>query len=346
MLFLNKAQTGWTIDSEAADRLNTEIVDIGSSAFLQIVKHLIRIGSLNSYEVEKRELEKLRQAARSGRDPKTYPKDLASLIDNHLARPTSKKSFRDLVTLYTRLPKEEKRDVLWAFAWGKHPEAAGFIMNLLSSAIPTNYISPISKYIEQTKNESLLVRVGRNYPRIDKSGRWGLMWALIKTAEQRHEDIMLAAFRSADKEEAGRLAEWFVRFPNDEASEIVRNLVGKEYQENWELTFELAGMGDIGTVSWAKEFMASDDKDRWMAFYTIAYSPLDEADKLALGVINGNDAEGLASLIQGYGYSHNPNRWVRLREIANLKTRGAEVDSWLKRTLRKSYAHGIEEGQL
>lgn len=166
------------------------------------------------------------------------------------------------------------------------------------------------------------------------------MWALIKTADGRHTDLMMAALKSADKEEAGRLAEWFVRYPNDEATEIIRRLVAGAYQENWELTFGLAGMGDPGTVSWAKEFMNKDDKDRWMAFYTIAHSPLDEADRLAKEIIEGTDSRGLTSLIQGYRESHNPRKYDRLFDIVRLTNKNVEVERWLRQTLETM----IEDG--
>jgi hypothetical protein len=333
VLFLSRTEDGWTISSSAADRMNEAIIDVNSSAFLKTVKHFIRVSSANSYEVEKRELKKLRQLARSGQNPKEYPNTLIDLIDRHLSSPTPSKSYQDLVRLYTKFPEEKKRQVLWAFAWGKHPEAADFFTTLLKSPIPSNYIGPISKYITQTKNETLLVKLGKNYPELDKQTRWPLMWALIKTADIQHQDLMLAALRSADKEEAGRLAEWFVRHPVAEAIEIVRGLVGIDYKKYRELTFNLAGMGDIGALDWAREFMKSPDEDRWIAFYTIAHSQLEEADVPAESVIEGTDAKGLVWLIQGYRNSHNPNRLDRLRDVANLKTRDSEVDYWLRRTL-------------
>jgi hypothetical protein len=336
LLFLRRMKDGWTISSQAAQAMNEIIFDTSSSAFLTTVRQLIRVSSKNNYEIEMRELKSLRQLARTGRNPRQYPKELAGLIDHHLTSPTPSKSYKDLLELYTHAPKDRKRDALWAMAWGKHAEAADFFTRLLRSPLPLNYIGPISEYITQTKNETLLVMLGRNYPKQDKGVRWPLMWALIKTADERHKDLMLSALRSADKEEAGRLAEWFVRYPAAEATEIVRRHVGNDYQSNSELTFELAGMGDQGALAWAREFMKpSSEKDRWMAYYTIAYSPLDEADILAKSVIERNDPKDLIWLIQGYKDSHNPNRWSRLRDIINSPTRDSSVDDWLKRTLEE-----------
>ena len=334
VLFLQQTENGWQIWSDAADSMNEIVIDPDSSAFLKTVKHFIRISSANNYEAERKELVQLRQLARTGRSPKEYPKELIRLIDRHLTSPTPDKSYRDLVYLYAHSRNVKKREVLWALAKGNHAEAAKFFTDLLRSPIPLNYIGPISEYITQSKNEALLVKLGRNYPRLAKEVRWPLMWALIKTADQKHHGMMLAALKSADKDEAGRLSEWFVRNPLKEATEIVRALVGNAYQENWELSINLSGMGDIGTLNWAREFMNSEHKDRWMAFYAIANSPLAEADVLAKRVIAGTDTEELVWLIQGYAESHNPNKWSRLRDIVNLKSRDPEVDQWLRRTLQ------------
>jgi len=232
---------------------------------------------------------------------------------------------------------------LWAFAWGKHKEAADFFMNLFNSPIPLNYIGPISEYITQTKNETLLVKVGRNYPDLNRSFRWPLMSAMIRTADTRHVDIMIAALKSADKEEkeeAGRLATWFERYPNDEATVIIRDFVGKDYQAESDLTFSLAGLGDVETINWARDIMNTSDKDRWMAYYAIAHSPIDEADKLAKGVIAGNNPENLVWLIQGYKDSLNPNRFNRLRDVVNLSNKDTKVTYWLNTTLKKMAEDG------
>ena len=93
-------------------------------------------------------------------------------------------------------------------------------------------------------------------------------------------------------------------------------------------------MGDSATISWAKEFMKTDDEERWIAFYTIAHSPLVEADILARGVIEGSDTDGITSLIQGYKESHNPNKYDRLLDIIRLPKKDPKVEHWLKRTLQ------------
>ena len=335
LLFLNKHERYWKICEVATEAMNSPIFDADSSELIKTVRQFIRISSINNYENETRELRKLRVLTLGGKNAKVYPESLALNIDEELDSPTPDKTYEYLLKLYARLPEEKKRDVLWAFAWGKHKEAAAFFMNLFRRPIPLNYIGPISEYIVQTRNEDLLIRLGRNYPTLDKSVRWPLMWALIKTADKRHIDLMLPALRSANREEAGRLAEWFLRNPNNEATEIVRNLVGENYQEDSDLTFSLAGMGDIATIEWAKEFMNTSDKDRWKAYYAIAYSPLEAADTIAKSVIVGTNAEDLTHLIQGYGDSQNPNRFDRLRDVIESGSTDPKVRFWLKITLKE-----------
>lgn len=333
LLFLERVKGNWRLSIGATEAMNSPIWDDQTSDSLIAVRHLIRVSDKNDYEAEKRELKQLARYANLGRQPQKYPKLLGKLIDDHLSTPTPNKTFTDLLDIFRSSESEVKRDVLWAFAWGGHKEAAELFESLIDSPIPLNYIGPLSQYITTTRHEGLLVRLGRNYPALDSSSRWPLMWALIKTADERHVGLMMAALRSANKEEAGRLTKWFVRFPNAEATEIVRLLVGGEYREKWELTFGLAGMGDSATISWAKEFMKTDDEKRWIAFYTIAHSPLVEADILARGVIEGSDTDGLTSLIQGYEESHNPNKYDRLLDIIRLPKKDPKVEHWLKRTL-------------
>lgn len=340
LLFFQRIDGQWRLDVSATEHYNVPITKKESSATFAIVKQLTRIASINDYETEKLELKKLNKLAKNGKVPDFYSAQLSKMIDDHFSTPTPNKSYRDLIDIYNRFDKDTKRKVLWSLANGKHAEGEGFIFKLLASSIPTNYIGPISLYISETKNESLLVRLGRNYPELDKSSRWPLMWAMIKTADERHVGMMMDALRSANSEEASRLIEWFVRHPNREALEIARTLVGGKYQENWELSFGLAGMGDNDTLLWAKDFMNTSDKDRWMAYYIIAKSPLEEADRLARRVIETNSPDDLSSLIQGYEESRNPNRYDRLRDIAEIKNKDAKVSDWLKRTLDAMVSNG------
>lgn len=333
LLFFNRTDGKWQQMSRATERFNYPILNTDSSSSLAAVKQLIRVALINDYESEKRELKKLQKLSKNGKIPAFFSEKLSKMIEHHLSNPTPDKSFKDLVEIYERSDKEIKRDVLWALVKGRKAETESFILNLLNSPIPTNYIGPISLFISETKNEPLLVRLGRNYPSLDKSSRWPLMWAMIKTANESHVELMMSALKSADQEEASRLIEWFVLHPNSEATDIARSLVDKKYEENWQLTFGLASMGDSDTFLWANDFVRTASKDRWKALHVVALSPLDEADKLARLLIQESSAKDLVSLIQGYKESYNPHRFDRLREIVNLKSRDSDVIYWLKETL-------------
>ncbi len=193
LLFLNKSKDGWEMSYEATSAMNSRIMDTNSSPLIKTVEQFIRIGSTNNYEIETNALKRLRRVALSGPKATEFSKYLVSEIDDELDSPTPDKPYDYLVKMYARSSKEKKIDVLWAFAWGKHQEAVAFFMNLFEKPIPLNYLGPISEYITQTRNEALLVRVGRNYPNLDRSARWPLADAMIKTADRRNMDLMLAA---------------------------------------------------------------------------------------------------------------------------------------------------------
>lgn len=343
VLFLSKTHGLWSLDQPTTAALSEKIVNADESASLTAIRHFVRIGLKNNYELEKAELIKLRLLARSARNSKLYPAELVGMVDDYLTSPAPSRSFADLRDLYYRLPKEKRVSALWAMAWGKHPQAERFILHLLKSSIPSTYLGPISKYIEETKNESLMARLGRNYPDIGNNDRWPVMWAMIRTADASHMNMMLTALRSSNYEGVERLSEWFVRFPNTEATEIVRRHVNGDFEASFELSSSLAGLGDKATLEWAREFMNSNSRHRWMAYMVIAHSPLEEADILAKRVIESSDPKDLSFLIQEYASSKNPNRWDRLRDITRLSNRDKRVDTSLRHTLKKMASKGDSE---
>ncbi|HEX7998545.1 MAG TPA: hypothetical protein VF528_09155 [Pyrinomonadaceae bacterium] len=334
LLFVNKNKAGgWRISGAPFSRINEEVSN-SDSPWVIAVRHYTRISSLNNYEAEKVELRKLQENAKRGDEAKKYPAGLVKDVEEYFKSPYPTKSYQDLIKLYNNFSNKERRQVLWAFAWGKHPEAKPLIQNLLQAGKWEEFIAPISEYAKRTKDRSLIKTLASTYLKIkDKQTRWPIMWALIEAADERDSELMLAALKSADEEEAGRLAVWFVRHPVEEATEIIRKLVDSKYQERWELAFSLAGLGDAGVLEWAQEFIRSSNKDRWMGYYVIAHSPLAEADKLARVIIKENNPKDVLSLIQGYKDSANPNRWERLLDVINIKSKDSEVDYWLRRTL-------------
>lgn len=333
LLFVSQTKEGWSVAGPPFSRINEEVSD-NNSPWVTAVRHYARISSLGNYEAEKVELKKLLANARGGKDVKKYPPGLISDIENYFKSPYPTRSYQDLITLFNNSSKEVRRDVLWALAWGKHKEAKPFIRNLLRAGGWEEYIAPVSEYAKRTKDYSFVKALGSAYPKIkNKYLRWPIMGVLIEVADEKDSGLMHAALKSADEEEAGKLAVWFVRHPSDEAARIIRKLVDGRYQERWELAFSLAGLGDAGVLEWAKGIIKSSDTDRWMGVYIIARSPLGEADRLARDVIRENNPKDLTSLIQGYRDSINPNRWDRLRDVVNLGNRDTQVNYWLRRTL-------------
>lgn len=162
LIFLRRFEDGWKISYSASEAMNEIIVDVDSSPFLKSIRHLVRTSSKNNYEAEKIELTRLKQMAQSRRNPKDYPIELARFVDEHLEAATPTKSYADLRKLYARSSGEKARDALWAMAHGKHPEAAQFFDTMLGLPIPANYLGPISKYVELTKNESMVAKLGKN----------------------------------------------------------------------------------------------------------------------------------------------------------------------------------------
>jgi len=346
LLFVSKYEGQWIVDGLPFSRINEEVSGAGSP-WVVAVRHYARISSANDYESAKIELIKLQERARRGKEAKAYPVGLVADIDRYFTSAYPAKSYQDLMTLYDRSAQEGRRKVLWAFAQGPHLEAVPLVRNLMQSSEWEDYIGPISKLVEQTKDRSLVKLLASNYLKVkDKHERWPAMWALVRTAEEEDARAMLAALKAADEDEVKKLATWFVRHPSEEATQIIRQRVDERYGERWELTFSLAGLGDAGTLEWAKKVIASSgegsDEDRWKGYYILAHSPLAEADELARAVIQGGEPKGLTPLIQGYKDSLNPNRWERLRDAVHLESRSPEVDQWLRRTLKDMASQGDE----
>jgi hypothetical protein len=340
LLFVNKTKSGWVVSGPPFSRINEEVDDV-DSPWVVAVRHYVRISSLNNYEVEKNELNILKEYAEKGEDTKKYPEGLIKDVEAYFNSPYPTKSYQDLITLYNNPSKEERRKVLWALIESNHSETKVIIQNLLQSGEWEEYIFPVCKYLEQTKDRGYINTLGSAYLKLKgRSKRWDIMWALIDLADEKDTDLMLAALKSANEEEASRIAVWFVRHPAMEATDIIKKLVDKKYHSRWELAFSLAGLGDEKVLWWGKKMINSSDKDRWMGYYIVAHSPLAEADKLAVNTIKKNKPKDLIPLIQGYKDSFNPYRYKRLHDIIDLKSEDTQVDYWLKIVLEEMEREG------
>jgi HEAT repeat protein len=334
LLFVNKTKDGWIISGPPFSRINEEVSN-SDSPWVIAVRHYIRISSLNNYEAEKVALKRLQENARRGKATGKYPAGLVKDVERYFKSPYPTKSYQDLLTIYQSSSREVRRNVLWAFAQGKHPEAKSFIQNLMQTPEWEEYIAPVSELVKLTKDRSFIKTLADAYLKMKGSQmRWPLISALIEVADDKDSELMLAALQSADEEEAVGLAAWFVRHPVEEATDIIRKLVDAKYRKRWALAFSLAGLGDERVLEWAREMIHSSDQDSWVGYYIIAHSPLAEADTLAKATIQDNNPKDLTPLIQGYKDSANPHRWDRLRDVISLRSKDSQVDYWLRTTLK------------
>jgi len=350
LLFLKKSDTEWVVSGPPFARVNEE-VDGPNSPWVTAVQHYIRIGALENYEAEKLELRKLHDTAIHKAGDPLYPSGLAEDIDRYFQTPYPTRSYADLVALYNATPMERRAPVVWALSKAKHTEAGAFIRRLIESGEFINYLGPVSAYVERTRDATTIPALAAGYLRIDKRSRWPLILALIKAARPEHTPAMLAALKSADHEEAGRLAVWFVLHPDEEATAIIKKLVAGQYTDRWELTFSLAGLADEDTLRWALESIKKTDKNRWIGYYVIAASPLDAADNAARSIIASNDQEACGALAEEYGadgvlsINANPHRWERLRDIVDLPAKSKELQSRLTATLENMIRHGDDKAK-
>jgi hypothetical protein len=188
------------------------------------------------------------------------------------------------------------------------------------------------------------------------------MSALIKAARSEHMPWMLDVLKSADEEEAGRLGMWFVTHPDEEATEIIRKLVAGRYEDRWQLTLSLAGLGDLDTVKWARKsnerpwpsdprVMWANDAKRFVGYYVVANSPSKDADDMARAFIAKNDQRACMYLVEAYGAADspsrnaNPNRWDRLRDIVNLENKSKDLVATLTETLQQMAGRGDEKAK-
>jgi len=333
VVFVNQTADGWSISGPPFSRINEEVGG-SRSPWAIAVRHYVRISSLDNDETEKARLRKLQAKARSGQDPVTYPAGLVEDIEKHFGSASPAKSYEDLLALYTAGSEETRNQVLWAFAWGKHPEAAPLFTDLVRSGQWVEHTLAVSTYVERTRSNDLAKVLLAAYPRIeDKQRRAALIPALVQGADAKDAEAMLAALRSADVQEASELAPWFVRHPAKEATEILRRMLDRRYRAQPSLAFALAGLGDAEVLEWARETLRSSGMDTWMGLRIVACSPLPEADVLARAVIQKNEPESLVFLIQGYGESLNPKRWERLNDIIQRPKKAPEVEASLWQTL-------------
>lgn len=346
VLFLDRNQSGvWVVSGPPFTRINEEVSG-AEAAWVVAVRHYARIGALRNYESEKNALKSLDESARRGEDPRNFPRELIADLEKHFKTPSPSKSYADLMAMYSNPSPRDRQQILMAIAYGKHREAYPFMQDLLQSPDGVPYMPQITEYFVQTKDRAVVPRlVTRFLGTKDPQVRGPILGGLIRLAQAEELPLMLTVLDAANNDDASGMAHWFAQYPDERAADRFRRIVNGRYAGRWELTFDLAGLGDKEAFEWARGIIATDDKDRWMGFYTIARSPLPAADAVAKEIIQKNDPKDLTILVQGYEDSFNPNRWDRLRDVINLKDRHPEVDEWLRRTLDDMIHRGDQKAK-
>jgi len=356
LLFLYKDQEGkWSVSGSPLGSIDGQASG-ANGPWEAVVRHYARIDRLNDYEREKVELRSLQQAARM--DRRNYPAGLDKDIEEHFTRPYPTKSYKDLFDLYARGTREQRLDALWAMAKGKHKEARALMQSLMRSSDFESYTGPVTAYVNATQDYSSIDALGGAYLGMkEKEKRWPIMWSLIQLAREQDMGLMLAVLKWADIEEAGRLSAWFVRHPDDDATQIFRKLVGSQFLDSgrWELSLSLAALGDKAVIDYARETIAStNDVDRTarfslgdnpalkrgLALEMLGRSPLPLADTLAREVISRGNLKDMETLSQGFLASIDPNRWQRLRAVPDLKAVDEVGGHWIRQTLENLAKQG------
>jgi hypothetical protein len=344
VLFLRAFKGKWHVDGPSFSRVNV-LVEGTNAPWTRAVRDYTRIAGLHDYEKEKAALHKIR--SRDATDDKSYASALARDIDAHFGKPTPAKSFSDLRTLYDQTEDATIRErVLWACARGEKQDARELFTQLLRSGEWLNHVPPVCSYVAQVKltgfHEKFTLALATNQTEHE---RRMILAALAGSAESSDQAMMQGVLESVSKQETEILANWFVKHPSQAAINHVTKLAAKDYAEESNLTFMLAGMGDTNVLRWADEFVKHPGERSWVGYYVFAISPLPEADLLARQVIQRGDSDDLIWLVQGYEYSGRKDRLDRLKEAAALKTKSQKLIYWIRRTLGNWAYQGDKEAE-
>lgn len=375
LLFLEMRDDAWKISGPPFTRVNEE-VDGLDSPWVVAISEYIRIASLDEYEREKDALRILQVQVSERKDPKRYPAAIMADLDDHFSTPSQYKSFDDLMEMYTKASSEKQRSrVLWAFYNGKHPEARTLMRQLLAQGDlgPSGQVAAYLGRVEDSTSVDSLIRVylapaSRARPEWQNGWQPWIIQALLATANESHKTRMLEVFKAADDWAAGRLAQWFARYPSPDALAALRDRRDRiDLTSRDQIIYALAGAGDPELVKWADRMLSDTNeatrfKRRWieetksrhadwdehmlghldgfadiqsriLPIVIIARSPLPAADASARKLISDGGVP-LVTLVGGYKDSFNPNRWERLEEIIRSTTKSPELIAEIRRTLK------------
>ena len=337
ILFLRRKDGMWLVSGPPFTRVNEEVS--GTDApWTQAVVHYARIAALKTADLQK---QALRRLADEGGNIDGLVQD----IDRHFHLPHGSKPFEDLKKMYDEAGDDGKRSAaLWAFANGRHAEAAELIRELLRSGDWTRFPGPVSEYVTRLKDSSCVDPMLKALLSEDltalPTGRWEVLWAVSRAATAADAPGMLDLLKSTEGESVRPLLHYFARHPDPQATADLKRRIDKDYVKESDWTFFLVAMGDRDVLAWALDASRKPGENRWIALYSLAVSPHAEADQAAQEILKGPDLEAADSVIQGYGRSRSPHRLRRILEGFELRTRRPQIDWSARYALREL----IEEG--
>jgi HEAT repeat protein len=343
LLFLIRDGKTWDVRMVPFARVNEEVSG-PEAPWVEGVRRYLKISALDGVDARKAALR-----VTAAEKEKAVP-GLASDIDRHFLQPHGSKPFDDLLRLYQQAPDESGREqVLWAFAHGKHPQAARLFRDLVESGQWLRVTGPVAEYVGDLKDplltSSLLKGLLDPKSGLRSQQRWEVLGAVSRAGDASHAPLLLELLKSGSDEEAKPLREYFLRHPNPQAVAELRRRIQGEPAKNWELTLEAAALDDPELVTWALAASKMPGEDRWVSLYVLAISPRPEADKAAGEILKGSDPDAISSLIQGYGHSRSPTRIERILEGYARGSQFPKLRQWARQALDSLAYEGEKDAE-
>lgn len=308
LLLLRRIDTGWDLHSAAFSRVNEEISGPGDP-WLQAVEHYVRIGELSDHRLESDALTALRDG---------YAREIPGLaadIEHWFDHPSPRKPVEDNIALLVHPNSWERREqVLWVLAQQGDPLAGPVFESLMDSnewlAVP----GPVSHYMVVTGNRGRLPDLVSHYPAVED--RWTLLASILELAEEGDQELLLPLLPLAGKDDLKRLAQWFAAHPHPRATENLRRAVDGQYESRWDLSIELAVIGDRGVLEWAAAQENAGHR-HWVVDYVLARSPLPDARPHVARILESGDRSRQMNVVDAQTHSPRPNlelvervRWI------------------------------------
>lgn len=347
VLFLGRSELDeeWAVSGPAFGRLNEE-VDVPDSAWLQAVRHYLRVARLHDYDREKLALQELRTKAAAGTTPRSIPRGLVRDIDRHFVTASAGKSPADLIDLYKRSGYDAARlKALWGLATIAPPAAKDLLRGQLLKETRPAWLDPLGRYFSRVQDHEILGPLAQNWDRLPSISwiRQVLLDALAKAAGRSDAPIMTGLLRkTANDEQASILARWITAQGLDTRSAIdfLHSRLADTPGDFTRYQKALAILGDPAVVAWATQRIWSDSKlqdwEYWGSHGAIALasSPLPEADAAVRKIIKSGDVTRIEWLGSAYlEATGNPKRWDRLADILRSQPTNAHLLDELKSRL-------------